>query len=69
VGLYVTFYYLGGSAGSAVLGRFWTIGGWPACVALIVTVQLLTILLALIFWHPVPRVAGPPHLTAAIEEG
>jgi MFS transporter, YNFM family, putative membrane transport protein len=67
VGLYVTFYYLGGSAGSAVLGRFWSRGGWPACVALIVTVQLLTILLALIFWRPVPKIAVPPHLTAAIE--
>jgi predicted MFS family arabinose efflux permease len=69
VGLYVTFYYLGGSAGSAVPGRFWSGGGWPACVALIVTVQLLTILLALIFWRPVPNVTGPPELTAAIEEG
>lgn len=69
VGLYVTFYYLGGSAGSAVLGRFWSGGGWPACVALIVTVQLLTILLALIFWRPVPNAARPPELTAAIEEG
>jgi YNFM family putative membrane transporter len=69
VGLYVTFYYLGGSAGSAVLGRFWSSGGWPACVALIVTVQLLTISLASIFWRPVPTVAGPVPLTAAIEEG
>ena len=67
VGLYVTFYYLGGSAGAAVLGRFWSGGGWPACVALIVTVQLLTILLAVIFWRPVPKAAGPPELTAAIE--
>ena len=53
VGLYVTFYYLGGSAGSAVPGRFWSTSGWPACVALIVAVQLLTICLALIFWRPV----------------
>jgi len=69
VGLYVTFYYLGGSAGSAVPGYFWTRGGWHACVALIVAVQLLTITLASIFWKPLPRVPGPVPLTAAIEEG
>src|SRR5215471_12029938 len=49
VGLYVTFYYLGGSAGSAVPGFAWSRGGWPACVALIVAVQILTITIALIF--------------------
>ncbi|HYW43243.1 MAG TPA: MFS transporter, partial [Bryobacteraceae bacterium] len=51
VGLYVTFYYVGGSFGSAVPGRFWSRGGWPACVALIAAVQVLTILLALVFWR------------------
>jgi predicted MFS family arabinose efflux permease len=69
VGLYVTFYYLGGSAGSAIPGFFWTHGGWPACVGLIVAVQLATISLALIFWQPLPKVPGVPALTAAIEEG
>ena len=67
VGLYVTFYYLGGSAGSAVPGFFWARSGWPACVALIVGVQVLTIALALGFWKPLPRLAGAP-LTGAIEE-
>jgi hypothetical protein len=32
-------------------------------------VQLVTILLALIFWQPLPKAAGVPELTAAIEEG
>jgi predicted MFS family arabinose efflux permease len=68
VGLYVTFYYMGGSAGSALPGYAWTHGGWPACVAVIVCVQLLTIMLALIFWKPLHRVSSP-ELTAAIEEG
>ena len=68
VGLYVTFYYMGGSAGSAIPGFAWNSGGWPACVALIVAVQLLTITLALIFWKPLPRVSAP-ELAAAIEEG
>jgi len=51
VGLYVTFYYVGGSFGSAVPGRFWSRGGWPACVALVAGVETLTILLALAFWR------------------
>lgn len=69
VGLYVTFYYTGGSAGSSITGYFWTHGGWPACVALIVAVQLVTIAVALIFWRPVTKLPGKVELTAAIEEG
>jgi hypothetical protein len=59
---------MGGSAGSAIPGFAWAHGGWPACVAVIVCVQLLTITLALIFWKPLPRVVSP-ELTSAIEEG
>jgi len=36
VGLYVTSFYLGGSFGAALGGFAWTLGGWPACVALVV---------------------------------
>ncbi len=56
VGLYVLFYYVGGSFGAAVPGQFWSRGGWPACVALIAAVQALTILLAALFWRPVKPV-------------
>jgi predicted MFS family arabinose efflux permease len=52
VGLYVMFYYAGGSAGSALSGIFWNRGGWPACVALVATVQVLTIVIALLAWQP-----------------
>ncbi len=52
VGLYVMFYYVGGSAGSALSGVFWNRGGWPACVALVASVQVLTIAIALIAWKP-----------------
>jgi predicted MFS family arabinose efflux permease len=52
VGLYVMCYYAGGSAGSALSGHFWNRGGWPACVALIATVQTLTIVTAGLFWKP-----------------
>ncbi len=50
VGLYVTFYYAGGSAGGAIPGFLWQAGGWPACVALIAAVQFLTVGLALRLW-------------------
>ncbi|MBI5281250.1 MAG: MFS transporter [Candidatus Solibacter usitatus] len=52
VGLYVMFYYTGGSAGAALPGLLWTWGGWTACVALIAAVQLLTIAVAWKFWSP-----------------
>ena len=58
VGLYVTFYYAGGSVGAAVPGHFWSWGGWPGCVALIAAVQLLTIAVALLFWRPVLPVSA-----------
>ena len=50
-GLYLSFYYVGGSVGGVLPGVFWTVGGWPACVALIVVVQLVTIGIALAFWR------------------
>ena len=50
LGLYSTFYYLGGSAGGAVPALAWSRGGWSACVALIVGVQLLMLLIALTTW-------------------
>src|ERR1039458_482947 len=55
VGLYVMFYYMGGSAGSALSGIFWNRGGWPACVALVASVQVLTIAIALLAWKPVAK--------------
>ena len=50
-GLYVTFYYTGGSVGATLTGLFWARGGWPACVALVVAVQGVTAALALTFWQ------------------
>jgi len=52
VGLYVMFYYVGGSAGATLAGPLWSRYGWPACVALIVCAQSVTIGLALRFWPP-----------------
>jgi YNFM family putative membrane transporter len=50
IGLYSTFYYLGGSAGASAPGLFYSWGGWPACAAFIAAVQALTILIALLYW-------------------
>jgi YNFM family putative membrane transporter len=38
VGLYVTFYYLGGSIGGVVAGLAWVVAGWPGCVGVALAV-------------------------------
>ena len=47
VGLYVTFYYLGGCIGGELPGYLWRFGGWSACVALVIFVQMSTIAITL----------------------
>jgi MFS transporter, YNFM family, putative membrane transport protein len=37
-GLYVTFYYIGGSLGATITGWTWVAGGWPPCVFLMMSV-------------------------------
>jgi predicted MFS family arabinose efflux permease len=51
VGLYATFYYLGGSVGGSLPALVWNRGGWPACVALIVFVQILTAAIGWTTWE------------------
>jgi MFS transporter, YNFM family, putative membrane transport protein len=53
-GLYVTFYYVGGSVGAVLPGLIWSLAGWPGCVALVVAVQVLAGTVAFVFWKP-PR--------------
>jgi len=50
-GLYVSFYYLGGFAGSILPGVLWKQTGWPGCVTIILCIQCLTILIAHRFWR------------------
>jgi predicted MFS family arabinose efflux permease len=50
VGLYSTFYYAGGSVGAALPAVLWNVGGWPACVALVLAVQALGVAIALTQW-------------------
>jgi MFS family permease len=52
VGLYVTFYYIGGSLGGLLPAGIWHAAGWPGCVALVVIVQLIMLAIALPFWRP-----------------
>ena len=55
VGLYVTSFYVGGSFGAALGGLAWTIGGWPACVALVATMLAIMMATVLFAWaHGVP---------------
>ena len=51
VGMYSTFYYAGGTAGSALPSAMWNRGGWPACVALVVVVQGIGTVIAMTFWR------------------
>ncbi|MDR3763994.1 MAG: MFS transporter [Acidobacteriota bacterium] len=50
-GLYVMFYYIGGSFAGIVPGLLWHLGGWKSCVALILLVQLITVSIAGSIWQ------------------
>jgi MFS family permease len=47
-GLYVTFYYIGGSLGAIITGWTWVAGGWPACVLLLMGVAAVAMVLAFV---------------------
>lgn len=55
VGLYVTFYYIGGSFGGVIPAIAWRDAGWPGCVAIVACVQLIVLALAWLNWR-VPQV-------------
>jgi predicted MFS family arabinose efflux permease len=50
VGMYATCYYIGGSVGGVLPAAFWNTGGWTACVALVIVVQVTTAALGWVFW-------------------
>lgn len=54
-GLYMTCYYLGGTAAGVLPGAFWAMGKWAACAASILAAQLLALGIALFGWRPQPR--------------
>ncbi len=61
VGLYVSFYYVGGSVGGVAPAPAWHLFGWPGVVGLIILVLCLALYVILRYWHepeaplPVPR--------------
>jgi MFS family permease len=65
VGVYSTFYYGGGSAGGAFPALVWGRGGWPACVALVVAIQIIGTVIALTQWSS----TGEHPATAIPETG
>ena len=50
-GLYMSCYYLGGTAAGVVPAIFWSVGKWPACVAFILFAQTLALAIALFSWR------------------
>jgi len=55
VGLYVTCYYIGGSAGAALPGLAWNAAGWLGCVAVTLAMQVLMALTVWRFWTDIGR--------------
>ncbi|WP_322056199.1 MFS transporter [Paraburkholderia sp. J63] len=51
IGVYLSFYYLGGSLGSVLPVPAWRLWGWGGCVAFVIGAQALAGLLALLFWR------------------
>jgi hypothetical protein len=58
VGMYSTFYYAGGSTGSALPSIFWATGGWKVCVLLVVAVQMAGAAIAFTQWSPAGTLTG-----------
>jgi predicted MFS family arabinose efflux permease len=50
-GVYLTCYYAGGTAAGVLPGAFWALGKWPACVAFILAMQVVSLGIALLGWR------------------
>jgi YNFM family putative membrane transporter len=59
VGLYVTFYYVGGSFGSTGPAWLWDAWKWPGCVALIICVQTILACIVWFAWRPSTAATEP----------
>ena len=65
VGLYVTSFYLGGSFGAAVGAGAWTLGGWPACVALVAAMLAIMAAIVIFAWSGTARQEKPSPIEPA----
>ncbi|MDR3517567.1 MAG: MFS transporter [Azospirillaceae bacterium] len=52
VGLYASFYYVGGSVGAVLPGLIWSWAGWPGCVAIVILDLLAIVAVTAIAWAP-----------------
>ena len=59
VGLYVTSFYLGGSFGAAAGAIAWTLGGWPACTALVAVMLVIMAAIVIFAWSETTRREQP----------
>ncbi len=66
VGLYATFYYVGGSVGGSLPALFWARWGWPACVLMVVAVQLALLGVSMAIWAE-PSKTGPAEARSSWE--
>ncbi len=67
VGLYVTFYYLGGSVGGVIAGLAWTFAGWTGCVLSALAVLVIVTVLVWRFWTDSADQRPPDTLTTVPE--
>jgi MFS transporter, YNFM family, putative membrane transport protein len=51
IGVYLSFYYFGGSLGSVLPVPAWTAWGWAGCVVFVVAAQMAVGVLVLCFWR------------------
>jgi len=50
IGFYAASYYVGGSVGAVLPGLTWSVGGWPACVAMVLVMQAAMATVILLAW-------------------
>src|SRR5436305_1135441 len=50
IGIYATNYYVGGSIDVVLPGVTWNVGGWPACVAMVLTMQAFMAAVIFLAW-------------------
>jgi YNFM family putative membrane transporter len=50
LGLYATSFYVGGGFGATLPGLAWNAGGWPACVAMVIAMQVLMAAVIFLAW-------------------
>ena len=71
-GLYVCFYYLGGSLGATALGFMWKWHGWTGCVLCVAALQLISLATAFRYFKaprrqpPADRESRPPPDVACL---